>query len=96
MARKAIQNVKVNEHITLSECPPDSECRTVNWWLYDKRAFGGSGANIGMRAATREDAFIEAIEFWSKRAILAEERHSNLKRSVDLFVAQFDDVSDED
>ena len=77
--------------MSISECHPDSECRTNNWWLYDKRA----ERNIGRHCKTREEAFIEAIEHWAKRALSAEKCYSDLKNSVDLFVGQFAEPEEE-
>lgn len=91
MARPSISTVKLNEYMSISECHPDSECRTNNWWLYDKRA----GRNIGFRAVSRDAALVEAIDYWAKRALLAEECYSNLKNSVDLFVGQFAEPEEE-
>lgn len=92
MARPAIANTKLNDHLTLSECHPDSECRVNNWWLYDKRA----GLNIGMRAKTKDEAFVEAIEYWSERAIEAEQSLSELSSKVNAFLSQFNDEDDEE
>lgn len=92
MARPAIQSIKLSEHLTLSECHPDSECRTVNWWLYDKRA----GMNLGMRCATREGALLEALDYWSTRAINLERLHADLRHKVDSFVSQFSENEAED
>ena len=92
MSRRAISQVKLNEHMTLSECHPDSECRTNNWWLYDKRA----GYNIGMRAKTRDEALVEAIEHWAKRALEAEQAYKQIKTQVDTFVDQFVEPAPED
>jgi len=94
MSRPAIHNEKLNEHLTLSECHPDSECRKINWWLYDDRAYGGM--NIGMRAESRDEAFVEAIEFWAQRAMAAEKAYSQIKAQVDTFVNQFVEHEDED
>jgi hypothetical protein len=93
MSRPAIHNEKLNQHLTLSECHPDSECRTINWWLYDDRAYGGM--NIGMRAKTRDEALVEAIEFWAGRAIKAEQAHAQLKSQVNNFVGQFVEPEDD-
>lgn len=91
MARPAIKNEKLNEFITLSECHPDSECRTNNWWLYDERA----GCNIGMREKTRDDALIEAIEHWAEKAQKLELAYVELKKKVDAFVIQFAESEDD-
>jgi hypothetical protein len=91
MSRPAISSIELNGNISLSECHPDSECRTVNWWLYDERA----GMNIGMRAETRDTAFIEAIEYWAERATKAERAHSELAAKVNAFVGQFTEAEDE-
>lgn len=93
MSRPAINNIELNDHLTLSECHPDSECRTNNWWLYDDRAYGGM--NVGMREKTRDEAFVAAIEFWARRAMSAERKHAEIKAKVDTFVAQFVEVEDE-
>lgn len=95
MSRPAIHSAKLNQHLTLSECHPDSECRTNSWWLYDDRAYG-SGMNIGMRAKTRDEAFVKAIEFWAKRALETEKAYSQIKGQVDTFVNQFVEHEDED
>lgn len=85
MSRPAISTLKLNDHLSISECHPDSECRVNNWWLYDER----SGMNIGMREETRDDAFIEAIEYWAKMAQRFEKSYTELKSQVDSFVGQF-------
>lgn len=90
MARPAIKNYKLNDNLTLSECHPDSECRTNNWWLYDERA----GMNLGMRELTREDALVAAIEYWAKRALLAESAHDKLMARVNMFVESVTDKED--
>lgn len=92
MARHSISTIKLNDNISISECHPDSECTTNNWWLYDKRA----GRNIARSTKTRDEAFVEAIEYWSKRALTAEKCYSDIKSSVDLFVARFSDVPEEE
>jgi hypothetical protein len=93
MSRPAISNTKLNEHLTLSECHPDSECRVNNWWLYDKRAYG-SGMNVALRAKTRDEAFVGAIEFWAERATKFEQAYLRLKAQVDAFVGQFVEPED--
>jgi len=92
MSRPAIQSKTLNKYLTLSECHPDSECRTNNWWLYDERACG-TGLNISMRAATPEAAFVEAIEFWAGQAKRTEQALKEIKTRVDEFVEQFKDES---
>lgn len=85
MSRPSIQNIVLSENMTLSERHPDSECRQVNWWLYDTRA----GWNIVMRAKSREGAMIEAINYWAERAKKIEESNADLKGKVNGFVSQF-------
>ena len=73
MSRKAIiSNKKLSEHLTLSLCHPDSECRTENWWLYDSRA----GMNLGMREESSEVALVEATNYWAGRALRAEKAYN--------------------
>ena len=85
MARKPINSVQLNQHLTLSECHPDSECRVNNWWIYDDRAYR-TGMNIGMRAKTRDEAFVESIEFWAERARKTEDALASLQTQVKSFV----------
>ena len=84
MARKPISSVRLNQHLTLSECHPDLECRVNSWWLYDDRAYG-TGMNIGMRTKTRDEAFLEAIEFWAERARKTENALASLQAQVKGF-----------
>ncbi len=90
MSRPAISSERLTEHITLSECHPDSECRTVNWWLYDTRA----GYNIGMREKSRDAAFVGAIDYWADRATRAEKELSDIQSRVSAFVGQFIESDD--
>ena len=92
MARPSINTTRLNDKLSISECHPDSECKTNNWWVYDKRA----GRNIGFRAVSRDAALIESIEYWAKRAITAELCYADIKSSVDLFVARFSDVTNDE
>ena len=91
MARPSISTTKLNDYLSISECHPTSECRTNNWWVYDKRA----EKNICREAKTRDVALVEAIDYWSKRALLAEQCYSDLKNSVDIFVSQFAEPEEE-
>ena len=84
MSRPPIQSQKLNEHLHLSERHPDSECRTPNWWLHDKRA----GMNLAMRAPTRDAAFVAVIEYWAKRSAKLESELVDLRKKVGAFVAQ--------
>ena len=88
MSKKPISYVELNQHLTLSECHPDSECRANNWWLYDDRAYG-TGMNIGMRTKTRDEAFVAAIEFWAERARKTENALASLQTQVKSFVENF-------
>jgi hypothetical protein len=51
--------------------------------------------NIGMRAKTRDEAFVEAIEFWVERALAAERSYASIKAQVDEFVGKFTDPEEE-
>lgn len=85
MSRPPIQSQKLNDSLYLSERYPDSECRTNNWWLHDKRA----GMNLAMRAPTRDAAFVSVIEYWAKRSLKLEAELKELRSKVDSFVGQF-------
>ncbi len=82
MSRPAIQSIKLSPDVTLSECHPDSERRTVHWVLYDKRA----GMNLSIGALTKEAVLLEALNYWAKRFIALEKVHTTLSVHVDTFV----------
>ena len=82
MGRSAIQNIKLSENLTLSECYPDSECHQINWWLYDKRA----GMNLGVRKPSKEAAMAAAVDYWARKYSELNERHQALCKNVDQFV----------
>jgi len=92
MSRPAIHRAPLNQYLHLSECHPDSECRSNNWWLYDERA----GMNIGMREPTRDGALVEAIEYWAERALRAEQTLSTITSKVSAFVSNVCEHEDED
>lgn len=92
MSRPPIQTIELNKYMTLCECHPDSGCRQVNWWLYDERA----GMNIVMRALTREDALVEASEYWAERCQSMEGGYRKLQKLVDQFVETVRPLEDEE
>lgn len=92
MSRPPIQHTNLNNNLSLSECHPDSECRTNNWWLYDKRA----GMNLAMRAKSRDDAFVQTIEYWANRSARYERDYCELKQRLDLFINQFAKESEDE
>lgn len=89
MSRPAIQIFKLNEHMGLSQCPPDSECREPNWWLYDYRV----GWNIAMREQSERAALVKAIEYWAERAMRYEKKYEELSANAELFVNRFNDLN---
>ena len=91
MSRPPIQHIELSPQLSLSECHPDFECRTNNWWLYDTRA----GMNLGMREASREASLIKAIDYWAKRAEKYEHAFTALQGQVDAFVGQFATTDDD-
>ena len=55
------------------------------YWLYDYTR----KMNLGMRAKTKEDAFIEALEYYQKRLAVVEREYAALSKKVETFVDQF-------
>ena len=55
------------------------------YWLYDEVV----GMNLGMRAETPNDAFVEALHFYQKRLKEREAELFALQAKVDAFVEQF-------
>jgi len=47
--------------------------------------------NIGMRESSRDEAFIEAINYWAERASQYENEYKKLRAQVDAFIDQFND-----
>jgi len=50
--------------------------------------------NIGIREKTRDEAFVEAIEYWAERAIKYEKLYLSIRSKVDSFVGQFIEQDD--
>ena len=92
MSRPPIQTIKLSEHLKLHECHPDSECSTNNWWLWDSRA----GHNLAMRAKTREEALVKAVNYWAKRYVEIARAYGTLKDSVDSFVSKVHKCDEEE
>lgn len=82
MGRPAIQSFKPTPDIAVYECHRDGERQFQHWKLWDNRA----DYNIVMGAKTKEDAFVEAIEYWASRYVRLEREHRELQSKVDSFV----------
>ena len=92
MSRAPIRSEPLNNFLGLSERHPDSECRTTNWWLYDSRC----GMNLAMRTRTRDEALVQGIEYWAKRANEYESKFRELAQKVEAFVGQVSVPEDSD
>ena len=55
------------------------------FWLYDKTR----GMNLSIRAQTKEEAFIKAIEYYQDRLAEVETNYYSLSKKVETFVDQF-------
>lgn len=62
------------------------------FWLWDETR----GMNLSMRAATAEDALVEAITYYQKRLTEVEAEHSDPVRKVNSFLSQFSEEYDVD
>jgi hypothetical protein len=82
MSRPAIQICKLTDDIDVYECHPDSERRFQHWRLWDSRA----GYNIVMGAKTKEEALVQAVDFWAKKYYEREKELTALHEKVDAFV----------
>lgn len=83
MGAKAITSTDLSKTLCLSECKD-------GFWLYDETR----GMNLAMRAKTRDEAFIDALEYYQERLKEVETEYRLLKGKVDAFASQF--TSDED
>jgi hypothetical protein len=84
MSRPAIQSFQLNKYVQVYECHPDSERRFNHWRIWDSRAC----YNIVMSAKTKEDALIEAIEYWAERFDKINRSYNELKVKIDHFVGE--------
>ena len=80
---KTISSTVLSETLCISEC-------TDGFWLYDKTR----GMNLAMRAKTKDDAFVRALEYYQDRLTRVEAEYKLLKSKVDSFVEQF--IEDEE
>lgn len=83
MGTKAISSTDLSKTLCLSECKD-------GFWLYDTTR----GMNLAMRAKTKDEAFIEALEYYQERLKKVESEYNLLKSKVDGFVSQF--IEDEE
>lgn len=79
MATKAINQTKLTDTLTISEC-------VDGYWLYDY----SRGMNLSMRAKTETDALVEAITYYQKRTKEIEDKFNNLNKKVNSFLEQFE------
>jgi len=84
MSRPAIQSFKLTPKIAVYECHPDSERQFQHWRLWDNRAPGG-GHNIVMSAKTKEEALVQAIDYWAKYCSQWEKKFTDLNNKVEAF-----------
>lgn len=82
MSRKPIQFFTLTEDLNICECHPDGERQFTHWRIWDER----DGSNIVMSAKTKEEAFVEAIDYWAERFKKLEREHTELQTKVDSFV----------
>ena len=83
--RKSISQIRLSTTLHISECRD-------GWWLYDET----QGMNLGMRAKTRDAAFVEALSYYQRRLTEVEKELAELTAKVDAFVSQFKDEEGED
>lgn len=55
------------------------------FWLYDETR----GMNLSIRSKSKEEAFIETIEYYQKRLIKVENEYNTLSKKVETFVDLF-------
>lgn len=72
------KSFKINEVTTITECHS-------GWWLWDENR----RINLSMKADSKEDALIEAFEYYQKNFKEMEKNYYLLKNKVDSFVGQF-------
>jgi hypothetical protein len=80
---KVIREVFKIDTLSLHEC-------TDGYYLYDYVI----GMNIGMRAKTEQDAYIEALLYYQRKLTEVKKDYKTLNNKVESFVSQF--IEDED
>lgn len=76
--RKAIRTVFEIDTFSLHECAD-------GYYLYDYVV----GMNIGMRAKTEQDAYIEALLWYQKTLVESKSKYKLLDDKVESFLSQF-------
>ena len=84
MSTKAITSTDLTSTLTISECKD-------GFWLYDETR----GMNLAMRAKTRDEAFVDALEYYQERLKEVETEYAALKSKVEAFVDQVSEDSEE-
>lgn len=69
----------LNSNTSLTECHN-------GYWLWDKT----QEMNLAMKADSREEALLEALEFYQKYYAKRKKELSDLKAKVDSFLVQFE------
>ena len=80
MATKAIRSIKLTDTLTISECKD-------GYWLYDKTR----GMNLSMRAKTKQDAYVDTINYYQKRCAEIEMKKKKLYDNVNNFIETLTD-----
>ena len=75
---KFIRNIFKTETLSLCEC-------NDGFYLYDYVV----GMNIGMRAKTEQDAYIEALMYYQRTLQKVKAEYKDLNTKVENFVGQF-------
>ncbi len=57
------------------------------FWLYDTTR----GMNLAMRAESKSDALLDALEYYQDRLATVEKEHSELLAKVNHFLSQFNE-----
>ena len=82
---------KLNDNLTLS-------IMSSGYWIFDKR----KGINVAMRAKTERDAFLEALEYYSRYLIDSQKKFKEVTQAVDTFLNKlaktntYEEIFDED
>jgi len=83
MSTKAISTEDLSKTLHLSECRD-------GFWLYDDTR----GMNLAMRAKTKDEALVDALDYYQSRLKEVETEYKLLKDKVDSFVNQFNEDDD--
>ena len=87
MGKPPDENTKLSDTLTLSEYK-NKNSGDFGFWLWDETV----GMNLAMRAKTREEAILQALEYHQKARKRALEQRNELQAAIDGFIGSLREI----